>query len=77
VSRRVFEAARASYGEAVSLEEYDGSMTLVTEYSGERQLAGWIVAQGEEAEALFPPSLVDRMVIGLQRLVAAHEEETP
>jgi len=74
VPRRVFDAARASYGEAVSLQEDDGSVVLVTRYSGERQLAGWVLSLGEDAEVLSPHSLVDRTVEGLERL-AAHEEE--
>lgn len=75
VSQHVFDAARASYGEAVSLREDDGSAVLVTRYSGERQLAGWILSLGEDAEVLSPASLVDRTVEGLKRLVAAHGDE--
>jgi len=73
VLRHVFDAARASYGEAVSLRGADGTAVLVTRYSGERQLAGWILSLGEDAEVLSPDSLVDRTVDGLERLVAAHE----
>jgi predicted DNA-binding transcriptional regulator YafY len=73
VPRHVFDAARASYGEAVSLREDDGSAVLVTRYSGERQLAGWVLSLGEDAEILVPDSLVDRTVDGLERLVTAHE----
>jgi proteasome accessory factor B len=47
-------------------------VVLVTPYSGERQLAGWILSLGEDAEVLSPDSLVDRTVEGLKRLVAAH-----
>ncbi len=72
VPRHVFDAARASYGEAVSLQEENGSTVLVTRYSGERQLAGWILSLGTEAEVLSPDSLVDRTVAGLERLAAAH-----
>lgn len=72
---RVFDAARASYGEAVSLQEDDESAVLVTRYSGERQLAGWVLSLGEDAEILSPESLVDRTVDGLKRLVAAHGGE--
>ena len=75
VPRHVFDAARASYGEAVSLREDDGSSVLVTQYSGERQLAGWVVSLGEDAEILSPDSLVNRSVDGLGRLMAAHEGE--
>jgi len=73
VPRHVFDAARASYGEAVSLREDDGSAVLVTQYSGERQLAGWILSLGEDAEILSPAPLVNRSVEGLERLVATHE----
>ncbi len=73
VSGHVFDAARASYGDAVSLQEDNGSAVLVTRYSGDRQLAGWILSLGEDAEVLSPDSLVDRTVVGLERLVAAHE----
>ena len=74
VPREVSDAARASYGPAVSLEEGDGSI-LVTSYSGERQLAGWVLSLGEEAKILSPDSLVDRTVEGLERIVAAHGGE--
>ncbi len=74
VPRHVIDAARASYGEAVSLHD-DGSAVLVTRYSGERQLAGWILSLGEDAEILAPHSLVNRTVDGLERLVAAHDGE--
>ncbi len=73
VPKHVFDAARASYGEAVSLREENGSTVLVTRYSGERQLAGWILPLGEDAEILSPDSLVDRTVDSLERLAAAHE----
>jgi proteasome accessory factor C len=75
VPRRVFDSARASYGEAVSLLEDDGSSVLVTQYSGERQLVGWILSLGKDAEILSPDSLIDRIVESLERLVAAHEDE--
>ena len=75
VPRRVFDAALTSYGEAVSLQEDDGSAVLLTRYSGERQLAGWVLSLGEDAEVLSPDSLLDRTVEGLERLVAAHEEK--
>ncbi len=75
VPKEIFDAARASYGEAVSLLEENGSAVLVTRYSGERQLAGWILSLGEDAEILSPGSLADLAVDGLERLVAAHERE--
>ena len=76
VPRHVFDAARASYGEAVSLQEENGLAVLATRYTGEPQLAGWILSLGEDAEVLSPDSLVDRTVEGLERLVAAHEEKS-
>ena len=45
----------------------------MTRYSGERQLAGWILSLGEDAEVLSPDSLVDRTVDGLKGLVATHK----
>jgi len=59
----------------VSLQQDDWSAVLLTPYSGERQLAGWVFSLGEDAEVLSPDSLVDRTVEGLERLVAAHEEK--
>ena len=75
VPRHVFDAARTSYGEAVSLLEDEGSAVLVTRYSGERQLAGWILSLGEEVEILSPTSLIDRTVEGLERLASAHRSD--
>jgi predicted DNA-binding transcriptional regulator YafY len=72
VPKEVFDAARASYGEAMSLREDDGEPVLVTRYSRERQLAGWVLSLGEDAEIVSPDSLVDRVTDGLERLVAAH-----
>jgi predicted DNA-binding transcriptional regulator YafY len=72
VPRHVFDAARTSLGDTVSLQQHDESSVLVTRYSGERQLAGWVLTLGEKAEILSPDSLVDRAVRGLERLVAAH-----
>jgi proteasome accessory factor B len=57
----------------VSLEDDNGSALVVTRYSGERQLAGWILSLGEDAEVRSPHSLVGQTVEGLERLVAAHE----
>jgi predicted DNA-binding transcriptional regulator YafY len=75
VPERVFDAARASYGNAVSLREDGGENILVTRYSGERQLAGWVLSLGGDAEILSPDSLVDRTVDGLRRLATAHAGE--
>jgi proteasome accessory factor B len=59
----------------VSLQDDDGSAVLVTHYSGERQLAGWVLSLRKHAKILSPNSLVDRTVEGLERLVAAHAEK--
>ncbi len=75
VHRDAFDAARGSYGEAVSFHEDNSEPVLVTRYSGERQLAGWVLSLGEDAEVLSPDSLVDRVTEGLERLVAAHGGE--
>lgn len=75
VSAEVFDYAHASQGSAVSLEKDDHGPVLVTRYSGERQLAGWILSLGEGARVLAPESLICRVTEGLQRLVAAHEGE--
>jgi predicted DNA-binding transcriptional regulator YafY len=75
VPKEIFEAARASYGGAVSSREDDRGPILVTQYSGERQLAGWVLSLGEEAEILSPDSLIDRVTEGLERLVTAHGGE--
>ena len=75
VPKEVFEAARASYGGAVSSREDDRGPILLTQYSGERQLAGWVLSLGEGAEILSPDSLIDRVTEGLERLVTAHGGE--
>ena len=75
---RVFDAvsaaARARYPWAISIERSDeGDQPLLrTNYSGERQLAGWVLSLGEEALALSPQPLVERITEGLERLLAAH-----
>ena len=65
------------YPSAVLPEGRDrgGHETVSTPYSGERQLAGYVLALGEEALALFPPPLVDRISRGLERIVRAHAPE--
>ena len=52
-----------------------GNPVFVTRYSGERQLAGWILSQGGDARALSPASFVDRTREGLERILAAHAED--
>jgi predicted DNA-binding transcriptional regulator YafY len=48
---------------------------FITRYSGERQLAGWVLSLGEEAHVLAPDSLKQRVLDGLQKLAATHGEE--
>lgn len=50
---------------------------FITRYSGERQLAGWILSLGEEAEALAPEPLVERTVEGLRLIRDSHAPESP
>ena len=76
VSEEAFAAARRRYLWAVSWDTWGGTdeeRVLSTAYSGERQLAGWILSLGEEALALSPPPLVERVREGLGRIVRAHE----
>ena len=75
VSDEIFAAAQRRYPSAVSPDGTDegGGRLLSTPYSGERQLAGWILSLGEEALALSPTPLVDRVRGGLERIAEAHE----
>ncbi len=76
VSHETFAAARRRYLWAVSWDTWDRTdegRVLSTLFSGERQLAGWILSLGEEALALSPPPLVERVREGLGRIVQAHE----
>ena len=50
----------------------NGHQTISTLYSGERQLAGYVLALGEEAHAVSPPALVGRISRGLERIARAH-----
>ncbi len=75
VSPEAFAAARRKYLWAVSWDMWDKmeqGRVLSTPFSGERQLAGWILSLGEEALALSPPPLVERVTQGLGRIVEAH-----
>ena len=74
VSHEAFAAARRRFLWAVSLDRFEesGYRVLSTPFSGERQLAGWILSLGEEALALSPPPLVGRATDGLERIVEAH-----
>ena len=75
VSDEAFAAARRKYPRAASWDAWEGTeegRIVSTAYSGERQLAGWILSLGEEALALSPPPLVDRVREGLGRIVRAH-----
>lgn len=64
---------RGPLRQAGTFERDDGGMVFVTRYSGERQLAGWILSQGEDAHALSPASLVDRTREGLERILAGNQ----
>ncbi len=78
VSRNAFAAARSRYLWAVSWDTWDRTgegRVLSTPFSGERQLAGWILSLGEEALALSPRPLVGRVVKGLERIAEAHAPE--
>ena len=79
VSDKVFAAAQRRYLWAVSLDGFDesGGRLLSTPYSGERQLAGWILSLGEEALALSPTPLVGRVRGGLERIAEAHKPPGP
>ncbi len=75
VSHEAFAAARRKYLWAVSWDMWDKTeqgRVLSTPFSGERQLAAWILSLGEEALALSPPPLVERVTQGLRRIVEAH-----
>lgn len=78
VSREVFAAAQREYPRAVSRDapqKVDRDHILSTPFSGERQLAGWVLSLGEEALVLSPPSLVGRVTRGLESIVEAHAGE--
>lgn len=73
VSEDAFATAHRFYGFALSLDRDEvGGGVLTTRYSGERQLAGWILSLGEEARTLSPESLVGRVRHGVERIAAAH-----
>lgn len=74
VPAAVAEGARARYPQAFAPAVADGEDALRTDFSGERQLAGWVLSLGPEARVLSPPSLVGRVREGLLRLAAAHRE---
>lgn len=73
ISEEAFRSARTAYKWAVSMDPPDDhGLVMVTWYSGERQLAGWILSLGGEAEALTPEPLVERTVEGLRRIRDDH-----
>ncbi len=74
ITPEAYAAARRDYGFAVSVGRDEHGRVLVTPYSGERQLAGWILSLGEGAEVLSPGPLVGRVREGLERIAAAHDE---
>lgn len=74
VSQEDLPTIKASYSAAVRTEDGEYGPVVVTPYSGERQLAGWILSLERDAKALAPGSLVERVREGLEKLVAAHGE---
>lgn len=74
LSPEAFAAARRKYPRAIpeSGNEEGGQHVVSTPFSGERQLAGYILTLGEEAFALSPPPLVERIKEGLERIARAH-----
>ena len=79
VSPEAFAAADRKYPRTISSEEgdSDGHLVLSTPFSGERQLAGWVLSLSREALILEPPSLVERVREGLERIAEAHGPEDP
>ena len=67
-------STRRRYPSAVSLDgrAADGREAISTPYSGERQLAGYVLTLGEGALVLSPPALVGRISRGLERIARAH-----
>lgn len=73
VSDETFRSARMRFGLNISLARWeDGERVLYTRYSGERQLAGWVLSLGEEAEVLGPDTLRSRVEESLGRILVAH-----
>ena len=63
---------RGMWPSAGTVEPDERGRVFVTPYSGERQLAAWVLSLGEDAEALSPPSLVQRVERGLEHIAEAH-----
>lgn len=57
---------------AVSMGIYEGYPALMTRFSDERALAGWILSLGDGARALAPEPVVDEVVTGLEKVAASH-----
>lgn len=73
VSDRALAAARRDHLSTFSDAGYEGGeRVILTHYSEERQLAGWILSLGKEARVLAPQSLVDRVAEGLRKVALAH-----
>ncbi len=74
LSQEALTAARRKYPRAIPEggNEEGGQHVVSTSFSGERQLAGYILTLGEEAFALSPPPLVGRIKEGLDRIARAH-----
>ena len=80
VSSEAFAAAIREYPQAVSRDapdETDPAHVLSTPFSGERQLAGWILSLGEGSLVLSPPPLLERVTRGLGRIVETHASTGP
>lgn len=74
LSPEALAAMSRRYPSAVVPEGSDqnGYEIISTPYSGERQLAGYVLTLGEEAYAVSPPALVGRISRGLERIARAH-----
>lgn len=70
VSGETLDAAMREYPGIV---ERDGKF-LATEYSGERQLAGWTLSLG--GEVVSPDPLAERVAEALEKIVASHRESS-
>ncbi len=72
VSRQGMRQVRGPIRWAGTFGRDEHGMVFITRYSGERQLAGWVLSLGDDARALSPPSLVRRVEDGLRCLAKAH-----
>lgn len=77
LSREAVRGLRGPLRQAGTFERDEDGLVFVTRYSGERQLAGWILSLGEGVKVLSPESLVGRVKDGLEGLLAAHAQRSP